>query len=570
MNRTPRRTTVFLASIARTALLGGAAALLGCEALLGIEDVSLDPGAGGGGASVSSSSASASTNGGGPAEGGGGQGGQAQGDFTFAIQSTGVNVPYNGVNHVDVAITRIGGFDGPVEVDVQAPPPGLVAKAITIPPGSSAGRLEVGASGALTLGTAFDLDLIATSGGTVRTDTVRAVVTGKPGTLDESFGEAGISAWNLGSDGGGLYDLRQTAQGKILTAGNSIDGLGGARLEGFRLLGDGAADPSFAGGGGVSERFCGCTKYQELRGITRLLNGSVFLVGYAPGDTTDDIAFLRYRDDGTLDRVDSANTGMDLIDLGGEERVAAMDLSASERLLVTGQRDGQLFVAAINPTYGWLDRDFGAEGWTVPFMGSPGASAGTALAAGARGSTLVAGWVEDGGDRDLVLLELTAEGAIGGLGMMQVKRAGLQEPVAMAVQPDGRILVAARSEEAGSSDYLVVRFEADGTIDETFGEDGQALAGVPGGAAVDMALQLDGRIVVAGNVGEFAASRPTLARFLPDGALDPTFGEGGVQTVFLGEENAVQSMTVSADGKLLVAGTRQTFPTYGLVARLWN
>ncbi|WP_437571661.1 delta-60 repeat domain-containing protein [Sorangium sp. So ce542] len=571
MNRTPRRTPAFLASIAaRTALLGGAAALLGCEALLGIEDVSLDPGAGGGGASVSSSSSSASTNGGGPAEGGGGQGGQAQGDFTFAIQSTGVNVPYDGVNHVDVAISRIGGFDGPVEVDVQAPPPGLVAEAITIPPGSSAGRLEVGASGALTLGTAFDLELIATSGGTARTDAVRAVVTGKPGTLDESFGEAGISAWNLGSDGGGLHDLRQTAQGKILTAGNSIDGLGGARLKGFRLLGDGAADASFAGGGGVSDRFCGCTKYQEIRGITRLLNGSVFLVGYAPGETTDDIAFLRYRDDGTLDGVDSGNTGKDLIDLGGEERVAAMDLSASERLLVTGQRDGQLFVAAINPTYGRLDRDFGTEGWTVPLMGSPGASAGTALAAGARGSTLVAGWVEDGGDRDLVLLELTAEGAIGGLGMMQVARAGGQEPVAMAVQPDGRILVAARSEEAGSSDYLVVRFEADGTIDETFGEDGQALAGVPGGAAVDMALQLDGRIVVAGNVGEFAASRPTLARFLPDGALDPTFGEGGVQAVFLGEENVVQSMTVSADGKLLVAGTRQTFPTYGLVARLWN
>ncbi|WP_437653544.1 hypothetical protein [Sorangium sp. So ce1182] len=67
------------------------------------------------------------TQNGGPAEGGGGQGGQARGDFTFAIQSTGVNVPYNGINHVDVAITRVAGFDGAVEVAVQAPPPGLVA-----------------------------------------------------------------------------------------------------------------------------------------------------------------------------------------------------------------------------------------------------------------------------------------------------------------------------------------------------------------------------------------------------------------------------------------------------------
>ncbi|WP_437486827.1 delta-60 repeat domain-containing protein [Sorangium sp. So ce1014] len=571
MNSTPHRTTAALARItASAAFLGGAVALLGCEALLGIEDVSLDPGAGGGGAGASSSSASTSTSthGGGAADGGGGQGGQAEGDFTFAIQSTGVNVPYNGINHVDVAITRIAGFDGPVEVDVQAPPPGLVAAAITIPPGSSAGRLEVGASGALTLGTAFDLDLIATSGGTARTDSVRAVVTGKPGTLDESFGQAGIAAWNLGSDGGGLDDIRQTAQGKILTAGNGIGGLGGATLKGFRLLGDGAADASFAGGS-VADAFCGCTKYQQIRGITRLLNGAVFLVGHASGDTTDDIAFLRYRDDGTRDGVDSANTGKGLIDLGGDESVAAMDLSPSERLLVTGERDGELFVAAINPTYGYLDRDFGAEGWTAPFTGSP--SAGTALVADAGGSTLVAGWIEVDGDRDMVLLELTPDGAIGDLEQQRmITRAGHQEPVAMAVQPDGRILVGARSVEAGATDFLVVRFEPDGGLDTTFGEDGYALAGVPGGVAVDMALQRDGRIVVAGNVGEHAASRPTLVRFLPDGALDPTFGDKGVQGLFLGEENAVQSMTVAGDGKLLVAGTRQTFPTYGLVARLWN
>ncbi|WP_437653261.1 delta-60 repeat domain-containing protein [Sorangium sp. So ce1182] len=569
MTSTPHRTTAALARHAAVAaLLGGAAALLGCQAILGIDDVSLDPGADtGGGAASSSPSSSTATNGGGPGEGGGGQGGQAQGDFTFAIPSTGVNVPYDGVGHLDVAITRIAGFDEPVEVVVQAPPPGLVAPSITIPSGSTAGRLEVGASGTLTLGTEFDLDLVATAGGTVRTDSVRAVVTGKPGTLDESFGTAGISAWNLGSDGGGLYDIRQTARDKILAAGNSTGGLGGQQLKGFRLLDDGAPDTTFAGGS-VTDRFCGCTKPQRISGITRLLNGSVVLVGDASGESTNDIAFLRYRDDGTLEGVDSGNTGKGLIDLGGEESVAAVELSAAERLLVTGQRDGEIFVAAINPTYGYLDNDFGTEGWTAPLMGS--ASAGTALARGARGAMLVAGWVEQGGDRDIVLVELTREGALGGLGMQQVSRAGNQEPVAMAVQPDGGVLVAARSVEAGKDDFLVVRFGPDGSLDTGFGQDAQALAGLTDGAPVDMALQLDGRIVVAGNVGEYAVSQPTLVRFLPDGTLDPTFGDKGVESLFLGEEDFVHSMAIANDGKLLVAGIRQTFPTYGLVARLWN
>ncbi|WP_437757129.1 delta-60 repeat domain-containing protein [Sorangium sp. So ce1389] len=569
MTSTPHRTTVALARHAAVAaLLGGAVALLGCQAILGIDDVSLDPGAGtGGGAASSSPSSSTATHGGGPGEGGGGQGGQAQGDFTFAIQSTGVNVPYNGVGYLDVVITRIAGFDEPVEVAVQAPPPGLVAAPITIASGSAAGRLEIGASGALTLGTEFDLELVATAGGTVRTDSVRAVVTGKPGTLDASFGAAGISAWNLGSDGGGLYDIRQTAQDKILTAGNNVGGLGGQQLKGFRLLGDGAPDTTFAGGS-VTDRFCSCTKPQRISGITRLLNGSVALVGYASGESTDDIAFLRYRDDGTPDSVDSGNTGKGLIDLGGDELVAAVEVSASERIFVTGERDGHLFVAAINPTYGSLDYDFGTEGWTAPLSGS--ASAGTALAMGARGATLVAGWVEVGGDRDIVLVELTREGAIGGMGMQQLSRAGNQEPVAMAVQPDGGVLVAARSVEAGADDFLVVRFGPDGGLDLSFGQDAHALAGLTDGAPVDMALQLDGRIVVAGNVGDHATSEPTVVRFLPDGTLDPTFGDNGVQSLFLGEEDFVHSMTVANDGKLLVAGIRQTFPTYGLVARLWN
>ncbi|WP_437297855.1 delta-60 repeat domain-containing protein [Sorangium sp. So ce426] len=567
MNSTSHRRTAALARVAaRAALLGGAAALLGCEALLGIEDVSLDSGAGGGASSSSSPSGSPSGSGGGTADGGGGQGGQAEGDFTFAILADLVDVPYNGVNHVTVAITRIGGFDEPVVVDVQAAPVGLVADPITIPSGSSRGTLEVGASGALTLGTAFDLDLIATSGRMARTDSARAVVTGKPGTLDESFGAAGITSWNLASDGGGLHDIRQAASGQILTAGNSINGLGAAKLEGFRVLRDGSLDAAFAGGR-VTSSFCSCTEYQEIRGITRLLNGAVFLAGYARGEATDDIAFLRYRDNGTQDTIDSANTGKGLIDLGGDEHVTAMDLSASEQLLVTGERDGQLFVAAINPTYGYLDTKFASVGWIAPLGVGP--SAGTALAARPDG-LLVAGWAEQGGDRDIVLAQLAANGAVSGLGDLTIVRPGEQEPVAVVVQPNGSILVGARSTEAGSSDFLVVRLDADGLLDTTFGEDGFALAGLAGGEAVDMALMPDGRIVVAGNVGQGANSQPTLVRFLPDGALDPTFGDKGVQALYLGEEDVVQSMTLSTDGKLLVAGTRQTFPTHGLVARLWN
>jgi len=127
-------------------------------------------------------------------------------------------------------------------------------------------------------------------------------------------------------------------------------------------------------------------------------------------------------------------------------------------------------------------------------------------------------------------------------------------PAALALQPDGKILV------TGSN--AVARFDSNGQFDTTFGSGGQSALPFPGAAAI--ALQSDGKILIAGapsfNPGGGVAG--TIVRFDPDGTLDKTFGIfGQVASVACGgtigntDTAVVSSIVLQADGKFITAGT---------------
>jgi uncharacterized delta-60 repeat protein len=122
---------------------------------------------------------------------------------------------------------------------------------------------------------------------------------------------------------------------------------------------------------------------------------------------------------------------------------------------------------------------------------------------------------------------------------------------AIAVQPDGKIVVAGTTNVfAPASAFLVTRYNADGSLDQGFGIGGKATA-VDGGNASALAVQADGKIVVAGSAhGDFA-----LARFTTSGALDAGFGAGGqVTTDFFGRNDSAAAVAIDGNGRIVVAG----------------
>jgi uncharacterized delta-60 repeat protein len=128
----------------------------------------------------------------------------------------------------------------------------------------------------------------------------------------------------------------------------------------------------------------------------------------------------------------------------------------------------------------------------------------------------------------------------------------IEEAHALAIQPDGKIVVAGMSED--NDEFIrfpvLLRYDTDGTLDETFDGDGACFIAAP--EPTDVAVQSDGKIVVVGEYqGDFA-----LARFDTGCTPDPTFSDDGFQRVdFAGGDDGGRAVALQSDGKIVVVGS---------------
>jgi uncharacterized delta-60 repeat protein len=137
---------------------------------------------------------------------------------------------------------------------------------------------------------------------------------------------------------------------------------------------------------------------------------------------------------------------------------------------------------------------------------------------------------------------------------------------AIAIQADGRIVVVGLRYNAcvsgGSPAWGIVRYTPDGALDSSFGSGGMvtlAFAGTNGGAQAVVVQPVDGKIVVVGSANQSTGKKsytalPVVVRLNPDGSLDGTFGSGGTAWVSLGGIGYFNSVALQADGRIIVAG----------------
>src|SRR5205814_6657894 len=120
---------------------------------------------------------------------------------------------------------------------------------------------------------------------------------------------------------------------------------------------------------------------------------------------------------------------------------------------------------------------------------------------------------------------------------------------ALALQTDGKIVVAGAAWMASGYGVFLARFHPDGRLDTDFGAAGKVTSSIGTGASA-LALQPDGNMVVVVGSSGFGTNA-SLVRFLPDGHLDPSFGSGGTITTALHD---VRASLLQSDGKIVVAG----------------
>ena len=156
----------------------------------------------------------------------------------------------------------------------------------------------------------------------------------------------------------------------------------------------------------------------------------------------------------------------------------------------------------------------------------------------------------------------------GSRGKVTTDFGGNESAWGLAVQPDGKAVVAGTRFDPGpSDDFVLARYTSRGALDPTFDRDGKVTTDFGGRSdgADDVAIQADGRIVAAGS-GYPAQVRPVdfaLARFNRDGSLDASFGDGGkVLTTF--EPNSLDganAVVIQPDGKIVAAGSTRSGAT---------
>jgi uncharacterized delta-60 repeat protein len=327
---------------------------------------------------------------------------------------------------------------------------------------------------------------------------------------------------------------------------------GGARPPAARYgpgVGAGQLDKTFAASGKKRINFGGV---DVARAVLVQANGRIVVAG--GGSSANSFCIARLRVGGTLDPGFGTN-GKRRIDFGGENAAAyGAALQPDGKIVVAGDSDFQVAVARLKPN-GSLDPTFGTGGKKV-FSWGPISRAHAVLVL-PSGKLLVAGFAgPEGGDVQVARLNPGGglDASFGTGGKAPVDFGGDDFGNAVAVQANGRILVAGRSTTAGA---VVARLRAGGALDPDFGG-GDGRVSLPGGGSANAVLvQPDRKIVVAGNAAGNQAM--TVWRLRPSGAPDPTFDGDGMTTIDFGSlADLAYDAALQQDGKLVLAGYTQS------------
>ena len=362
----------------------------------------------------------------------------------------------------------------------------------------------------------------------------RATVGHRHGSLDTSFGRGGKVKKPTDAVANALA-IQQ--DGKLVAAGSD----GGFVL--VRYDASGSLDGSLGRGGKVRTPIDGGA---DARALAIQQDGK--LVAAGGGNNSDGFVLVRYNPNGSLDR-SFGRGGTVITPIGSNADARALAIQQDGKLVAAGHStSGRGFKAGFAlvryNANGTLDRSFGRGGRVTTPTG-----VAYALAIQQDGKLVVAGR----SGRRFTLARYHTSGTLdtsfgrGGKVTTPIGGGG-GGAHALAIQQDGKLVVAGRSGRR----FTLARYNANGTLDTSFGRGGTVRTFVVrgGGGASALAIQQDGKLVVAGGNNSFE-----LARYHANGTLDGSFGRGGTVRTFVARGGyGASALAIQQDGKLVVAG----------------
>jgi uncharacterized delta-60 repeat protein len=386
-------------------------------------------------------------------------------------------------------------------------------------------------------------------------------VAAAPGNLDKTFGKHGKVVTVL-TPGEGVFPIAQSiavqSDGKILVAESTCSMTGPFKTVAVvRYNSDGALDASFNGTG-------------ETTPVQGELNVAMALQGDGKIVVLTGNRMRRYDGDGTLDVTFNGTGTVQDSALSDDSSVA---IQGDGKIVLTG---GSGFAAGCTRynSDGSLDTGFGTMGTATADIGAEvNDVVGQSIAIQPDGKILVAGWLgnPDSLHDDFAVVRYNPDGSLdtgfGGTGVVtSAIGIGDSNGEGVALQADGKIVVSGICEQGYFAVPALVRYNADGSLDTSFGKGGVATHGFGGqdAEATGVVVQSNGGIVelTTRSIDQFS-----LLRYNPDGSLDKGFHGNGQLKVSFGNsaynsQSGVSPVALQNDGKIVIAGEGLPFPYF--------
>lgn len=326
--------------------------------------------------------------------------------------------------------------------------------------------------------------------------------------------------------------------------------------------------------------------YDYAQAIAVHSDGRVVVATY---NVNNYLTVVRYTSSGTLDATFGTGGIVTLQHAPGEDAQAfAVSVLNNNKILVAGYSWGSTkdFALLRLNEDGTPDASFGTNGWAITQVGSD-ADEARSIAVQSDGKIVVTGISYNGSDNDIALVRYNSDGTLdnsfGTAGIVTTNINNDDLPESVALQSDGKIVIGGSSNATNvGADFAVVRYNSDGSLDNTFGTGGITTVdiGFGGAGSTDLAhsvaIQSDGKIILAGQTALSTGGNDDVAivRLTSSGVLDSGFDGDGIQMYNYGPVNTddeAHSVIVQSDGKILLSGsTDGTSSSFALLLLRYN
>jgi len=390
-----------------------------------------------------------------------------------------------------------------------------------------------------------------------------SLIQAQPGELDPSFNADGKMVYFVGNKNDQARGVAVQPDGKILVTGYTQILSGNYSMALVRYLSDGTPDGTFGDEGKVILNIGdeGTVGYK----VIVQPDGRILVGGYTKVGTKFRIALARFHPDGSLDPTFDTDGKLTLSAGPGNTTSYSMALQPDGKIVTAGSyfdnSTGAIAVARCNAD-GSPDTAFGNDGLVLTYLAQD-YSTGRSVDLQSDGKIIVGGYASDDDVKsDFVIVRYLPDGTMdssyGSGGAIRTHLGpGFNYVQDVAVQPDGKSVAAGYFEQNDKLHLTVLRFTPEGLADNSFGTGGHVITAIGQDDDYAQCLHLlpNGKILVGGASSNGSNYDFALVCYLPDGALDNSFSADGKLTTSLSEEpDFMEGIAVQPDGRIVAVG----------------